>query len=226
VAPRRDAQRPLVAGDRRQEVRDQKRDGLPPHDVPEEVQPDVQRRLATLLGERQDLADHAQDVPLALLGRHEFLDLVGEDDQPDAIVVADGGERQHRRDLGGQVALLALARSEAAGRRHVDDQQHGHLALLAEQLDVSLVHARRDVPVDEADVVAGDIGTHLLERDAASLEDRMVLARHPIPDQSLGHDLDLADPLQQLAGQHDGGGARRSTEPRPARTTCARPSPP
>ena len=116
-----------------------------------------------------------------------------------------------------RIAAISAARSrfsrspraEPPGRRHVDDQQHGHLALLAEQLHVRLVHARRDVPVDEPDVVAGDVRAHLLERDAAALEDGVVLARHPIAHQALGDDLDLADPLEQLAGQHDGDVARR-----------------
>ena len=43
---------------------------------------------------------------------------------------------------------------------------------------------------------------HLGERDAAPLEDGVVLPRHPIAHQAFGDDLDPADPLEQLAGQH------------------------
>ena len=111
VAARGDAQRPLVAGDRRQKVGDQERHRLPPHDV---ARGTPAPRRATSAGssrlERQDLADDAQDVLLALLGRHELLDLVGEDDEADAIVVPDRRERQHRRQLGRQTRASACTR--------------------------------------------------------------------------------------------------------------------
>jgi hypothetical protein len=42
-----------------------------------------------------------------------------------------------------------------ARRAHVDHQVDRAVALLDELLDVGGVHARRDVPVDRADVVAG-----------------------------------------------------------------------
>ena len=50
-----------------------------------------------------------------------------------------------------------------------------------------------DVPVDGADVVAGLVLAHLGERDAAALEDRVVLPGHAVAHQPLGDDLDLAD---------------------------------
>ena len=210
VAARGDAQRPLVARDRRQEIGDQEGHRLPPHHVAEELQPGAERGPPALLLEGEDLAHHAQHVPLALLGRHELLHLVGEDDEADPIVVADRREGQHRRQLGRQVPLLPHARAEPPRGRHVDQQEHRHLALLGEELHVGVVHARRDVPVDEPDVVARDVLPHLGKGDAAPLEDGVVLPRHPIAHQALGDDLDLPDALEELARQHRYGTSTRS----------------
>jgi hypothetical protein len=73
---------------------------------------------------------------LPFLGGTKRLDLVGEDDESHAVAVLDGRESQHRGQLGGQLALFLGRRAEASRRRHVHQQQHGHLALFDEQLDV------------------------------------------------------------------------------------------
>jgi hypothetical protein len=66
--------------------------------------------------------------------------------------------------------LRGAPRSEALARRQVDDEHHGHLALFDEDLDEGLVHPRRDVPVDRADVVAGLVRAHLAEREPCPLK--------------------------------------------------------
>jgi hypothetical protein len=48
-------------------------------------------------------------------------------------------------------------------RAHVDHQVDRAVALLDELLDVGGVHARRHVPVDDPDVVAGDVGADVGE---------------------------------------------------------------
>jgi hypothetical protein len=68
-----------------------------------------------------------------------------------------------------------------------------HLAFLDEQLDVGLVHARRYVPVDEPDVVAGHVLAYLGKGDARALEHGVVLTRRAVAHQAFGDDLDLAD---------------------------------
>lgn len=55
--------------------------------------------------EKQNLADDAQNVAAAFLGRDEFLHLVGEQDEADLVAVADGGEGEHGGDLGREFAL-------------------------------------------------------------------------------------------------------------------------
>ena len=59
--------------------------------------------------------------------------------------------------------------------------------------------ARGHVPVDGADLVAGQVLAHLLEVHAAALEDRVVLAGHGLFDQAAGPDLQAAHPAQDLA---------------------------
>ena len=53
------------------------------------------------------------------------LDAVGEEHRADAIVVRDGGEREHRGELGGEVALDEELRAETLRARDVDDAGAG-----------------------------------------------------------------------------------------------------
>ena len=62
----------------------------------------------TLRLEKQDFADHAQDVAAPLARRDEVLNLIREEQEPHLVVVADRRERQHAGDLGRQFALGLL----------------------------------------------------------------------------------------------------------------------
>src|SRR5947208_2512747 len=76
----------------------------------------------------------------------------------------------------GEVALAPAPRAEAHGAGDVDGHDHGEVALLDELLHVRHTAARRDVPVDDADVVARLILAHLRELDAATMEGGVVVA--------------------------------------------------
>ncbi len=86
--------------------------------------------------------------------------------------------------------------------RDVDQQHDGELALLGEAFDVRLAGARRDVPVDRAHVVAGQVLAHLGELHPPPLEDTLVLTGEEVRDHVAGSDLDLADRLDLLGGEH------------------------
>ena len=133
-------------------------------------------RPAPLRLEEQHLADDAQHVAAALARRDELLDLVGEQDQAHLVVVADGGEGEHRGDLGRQLALGLRARAEQARAAHVHHQHQRQLAFLDELLDERMVHPRGDVPVNRAHLVAGLVFAHLVEVHPLALEDAVVLA--------------------------------------------------
>ena len=72
--------------------------------------------------EEQDLADYPQHVLPALARWNEFFDLVGEQNQPHLVVVANCGKRQHRRDFRSQFAFGLFTRSEEAGTADIYHQ--------------------------------------------------------------------------------------------------------
>src|SRR5690606_14433621 len=72
---------------------------------------------------------------------------------------------------------------------------------------------RRDVPVDGPHVVADLVGADLRELDAAPAEGRVVLPPEHVLDEPLRADLDVADLLEKLAGDHGGGGWGRENGP-------------
>src|SRR6266568_2098583 len=84
-------------------------DRVTPH---QKFQRTVQIRAATAGFEEQHFPDDPQDVTSAFAWRNEFLDFIGEQNQADLVVIADGRKRQHRGNLGGQLALGLLARAE------------------------------------------------------------------------------------------------------------------
>ena len=54
--------------------------------------------------EVEEVADHAEDVSPPLPRGHVHLDVIGEDQGADAVVVLDGAEGEERGDLGGELA--------------------------------------------------------------------------------------------------------------------------
>ena len=70
----------------------------------------IERRLqvcpAAFWLKGQDLANHAKHMSPAFFRGHVFLNLVGEYDEADLVVVANGGEREHRGEFGGQFVLV------------------------------------------------------------------------------------------------------------------------
>jgi hypothetical protein len=126
------------------------------------------------------------------------LDAVGEEHEPDPVVVAHRREREHRRQLDGQLALEPPRRAEPLRARQVDDEHHGELALLLVAPNERPAHARRHVPVDRPHLVAGLVLAHLGELHPLPLEHRAVLAREHRVDQPPRAQLDEPDLPQHL----------------------------
>ena len=124
--------------------------------------------------------------------------MIGEENGSDAVVVPDGGHRQHGGKLGGELALEALAGAEALGAGEIDDEHHRELSLLDVPLDVGAPHAGRDIPVDAANLVARLVLAHFSELHPLPFEYRPILtgeervheaARAKLEELHLAHDV-------------------------------------
>ena len=132
----------------------------------------------------------------SLARRQKPLDAIGELHQTDAVVVTDGTERENGSQFGGDLALLLSAAAELLAAAAIDGQEDRQLAFLDEALDERMAHARGDVPIDGANVVAGLVGADFLEGEAGAFEDGVVLAAEQILDGAPRRQLqapDLAD---------------------------------
>src|SRR5262249_12726028 len=105
-------------------------------------------------------------------------------------------------DLRLDLALELALGAELAGAREVDEEEDRQLALLDVFLDVRVAHARGDVPVDGADVVAELVLADFGELHPAPLEYGVVFPGHRLVDQAVGADLDPPDLPEYLRGQH------------------------
>ena len=89
------------------------------------------------------------------------------------MIAAERRECQHPCDLDGLLALRRLARAERARCAHVHDEDDRELPLFAVLLHERAARARRRVPVDRPDVVAGLVFTELVEVHAPTTEARL-----------------------------------------------------
>ena len=100
--------------------------------------------------------------------------------------------------------------SEITRRADVDHEHHGQFSLLAVDLHVRFGGSGGNFPVDMTDIVTGYIGSGFLKLHTPTFKRTLVLTGECIGHQSLGADMDCADPCQELAWQGicDGGGSR------------------
>jgi dipeptidyl aminopeptidase/acylaminoacyl peptidase len=99
---------------------------------------------------------------------------------------------------GGTPVWYLLAKDEGHGFAKKSNRD----AFLDEALHVGFAGPRGDVPVDRADVVAGDVRAHLVELHAASLEHGEIRSCHHVGDLTAGDELDALDRLGDFGGQH------------------------
>ena len=128
---------------------------------------------------------------------------------PDAVVVPNGRHRQHRAELAGELALESRHRAESLGPREIDGEHHRELTLLDIALDEGAAHARGDVPVDRAHLVARLVFADLGELHPLPLEYRAVLAGEERVHEPAGSNLEQLD-LPQDFRRNGAGGPRCS----------------
>ncbi len=185
-----------------EKIRHANRDCLSRHNAPEKLQRAVQVGSPVFRLEKQNLTNDAQHVKTPFAGRHVFLDLVGKQNQPHLVVVADGGKRQHRGQLSRHLALGLLDRAEKAGPAQVDQQHQRQLAFLGVHLYERLIHPGGHVPVDRSNLVAGRVLAHLLEVQPLPLERAVVLPGQRLGHETLSAQLNLPDFLENLLRDH------------------------
>ncbi len=190
------------------EIRDHHHDGMAMGQAVQYVKRLAESGSAPGRLEEQDFADDPQHVAASLLGRDILFHFFGEKDQAHLVVVADGGESEHRGDLGGHLALGLRAGPENSRSAQIHQQHEGQLAFLHIFFDEGMVHPRRHVPINGADIVARLVFAHLLEVHALPLEDAMILPAERLGDQPRGAQLDLAYLLKDFARDHGNCGLR------------------
>ena len=137
-------------------------------------------------------------MALALGGRDELLDAVGEEYTTHLIVVLRRREGQHGSYLGHQILFRALGRAKQTRAADIDHEHHRQLALLLVDLDVGLRRASCNVPVDIAHVITRPIFTHLAERHTTSAKSSVILSGKNLIRQPARLDLYLADPAKNI----------------------------
>ena len=133
------------------------------------------------------------------LRRDEKFHPVGKEKEPHLVVVMNGAEGKNRSDFGSQFPLAFTNTSEIAGGADIQHDHHGHLTLFREFLDIRFPCPRGHIPVDGADLVAGRVGTHLLEVHPAPLEDALILPGKRRLHESPGAELEASDLTENLA---------------------------
>ena len=153
-----------------------KDDRAPRYDFVQIIQGERWIRAPALRLEKEDLANEPQGMRAAFLRRNEKLDLIGEEEQADLVVIPNGAEGEQTRDFRRKFALRLRRTAEISRCAHIHDQHHRQFALFGEFLDERGPHPRRHVPIDRANFVARLILAHFLEVHPASFEDAVVIA--------------------------------------------------
>jgi hypothetical protein len=223
VPPGEPRQRRLVA--RAEKVGDEEDDRAPAEHRLEvaERRAEIGARPGGCKGEQ--IADDPERLPPPLPRRHVLLDPVGRKHGAHPVVVPRRRQREHRADLGGEVALGAAHAAEAGGGAQIGHEEHRQLPLFEVALHVGGAQPRGDVPVDGPDVVARLILPHLGELDPAAPERAPVLAGHDVPHEVAGHDLQPPNLTRGFLRTHGTGTAsriRRTTASGPIPSASAR----
>ena len=138
--------------------------------------------------EKEDFADKAKGVAPTASGWDEKFVAIGEEQEADFVVVLHGAEGEDYGDFGREFAFGAGG-AENAGGADVDEQQEGEFTFFCELFDIGFAadfaDARGDVPLDEANFVAGLVFANFFKVHAPAFEYAAVLARerggHGVP---------------------------------------------
>ena len=94
----------------RLKIGDEENDRATGDDVVQIIEREARQRAAALRLEKKNFANQTQGVGAPFLRRNEKLDLIGEEKEPDLVVVADGAEGEQTGDFRRQLAFRLCRR--------------------------------------------------------------------------------------------------------------------
>jgi hypothetical protein len=142
--------------------------------------------------------EDAAKLALAGLGRQVVAELGVEEPHADGVVLVDQEVGQGGGQVAGVGQLAQPVRGEGHRPRGVQQQVGAQVGLVLEELDVVLVGAGGDLPVEVAQVVAGGVGAVVEVLDGEPVVGAAVPAGQEALDDLPGHQLQLADAGEPL----------------------------
>src|SRR5262249_25209488 len=134
----------------------------------------------------------------ALLRWEECLNVVGEQDEPDFVVVANRTPGQHSAQFCSDFSLQAQHAAKLPRGAQVHEQHDRQFAFLHIALDIWLSPTRRDVPIHGPHLIPGHVFADLITFHAAPLKSNMINANQYIVHKTTGADMNASDLLQDV----------------------------
>ena len=138
---------------------------------------------------REQDMQQAPDGARTLARRKQRLDAIAECQHPCAVVALGSGERQQRRDLRAPGAYAVSHRAECRGCADIQCQQHRAVPFLDEPFDEGSATSGGHIPVDEAQVVTGQVGAQLRKLQATPAKGGAEFPSESLTQQSARSDL-------------------------------------
>src|SRR5690554_5885419 len=136
----------------------------------------------------QDLSNDSEYVFSSLFRWDKRLNLVSIGGESNAVVVLNRRERQKGCYLGGGRKLKLFSAAKSLRARGINQQENRQFPFLYKLFDEHSVHTRRNVPVDDADVVSGLIFSDLRKVHTSPFEHGVILTRELVVHRSLRSD--------------------------------------
>ena len=151
---------------------------------------------------KQDVAHQSQGVTIAFRRAQADFDAVGEQNQPDPIVIAHRPQSKHCRQLGQGLAFRAGAASRLLAAAQIEHQNNGLLAFLHVAFDERMSHPGGHIPVDSAHVIAWLIFAHFLKRQTDAAKHTSVPATGQAFDSATSPNADTSQLADDIRRQH------------------------
>src|SRR6266403_866986 len=145
----------------RLKIRDEENRRASRYDLIQVIERQSRLGASSLRLEKQNLADEPQGVRPAFFWRNKKFDAIGEKDQPDLVIVPDCTECEQTSHLCRQFAFGLCCASKIPGGADIHNQHHRELAFFGKFFYEGVSHARCNVPINRANLIARLIFAHV-----------------------------------------------------------------